>query len=720
MIYSGKTLTLDKDPQGVATLCFDRRDGSVNKLDRLTLHELQDAVDSLQQEPEIRGLLISSAKPAFIVGADVTEFPELFRLSDAALKAWLRQTHKLFSTIELLPYPTVAAINGLALGGGFELSLVCDYRVLDTDARVGLPELNFGIYPAWGGSVRLSRLAGLKESLEWMLDGRPQSASAAEIAGVADLLVPSAELQQRALELLRDQVSSGDCHLLKRAEKWALPAGNKALFETLLEKTALNAAHYPAPATLVELVRRHSTLEFNEALEQEVEQFPALSSGRVSASLIGLFLNEQLLKKKSAISAGKAAPVARAAVLGAGIMGGGIAYQSASRGTPILMKDINGNALETGLEEADRLLTKQLEKGRLSADRKDQILSGIDATLDYDDFGTVDLAVEAVVENPTVKASVLAELEQQVSEAAVLTSNTSTISISKLAESLQRPENFCGMHFFNPVPLMPLVEVIRGDRSSDQTIATTVAWARALGKTPIVVNDCPGFLVNRILFPYFNAFNRLLKDGVDFQRIDRVMEAFGWPMGPALLLDVVGIDTAVHADGVMAAGFPERMGHDGRTVIEAMLAEGRLGRKNDRGFYRSAIDEKGSRRRVADDEACGLIETLIARQANSSASRLAIKEISDEEIVERMMIPLCLEAVRCLEEGIAETAAEVDMGLILGLGFPRFRGGPLRYIDHLGADRFCQLTDKHRDQGPLYRPTPGLRKRAQQNKNFFD
>lgn len=713
MIYSGNSLSLAVDAQGIAELHFEREDAPVNKLDRQTLHELSNAVELLQKEPNIRGLLLTSAKPDFIVGADITEFGENFALNDLAFKAWLRQTHRLFNLIENLPYPTVAAINGMALGGGFELSLCCDYRVLADSAQVGLPEVNLGIYPGWGGTVRLPRLIGLQQGLDWMLSGRPQKAANALAAGAVDRMVPAGQLQLQAHSLLLELLESGQDYQRERVHKWTPITLDQVALQQLLDFSKqidrLDARNYPAPKTLLELVRHHAPLSFEQALEAEVEAFPALAKGPTARSLIGLFLNDQLLKRKARKAVAQARPVAKAGVLGAGIMGGGIAYQSASSGTPILMKDINGEALELGLREADRLLGKQQEKGRLSDDKRAAIFNSIEGTLDYDDFETVDLVVEAVVENPAIKASVLAELEQSVTAGTVLTSNTSSISITQLAESLQAPENFCGMHFFNPVHAMPLVEVIRGAKSSQDTIATTVAYAASLGKIPIVVNDCPGFLVNRILFPYFNAFNRLLRDGVDFQRIDRVMEAFGWPMGPAYLADVVGLDTLIHADAVMVKGFPERMGHDGETIIEAMVRGGQLGQKNGRGFYRYGVDDNDRRFKEPESAVHELVGSMVS----------GTPEISDQEIVERMMIPLCLEAVRCLDEGVVESAAEVDMGLVLGLGFPRFRGGPLRYIDNLGLEVFHAQVEKHQRQGPLYQVTLGLSQRLLLKKTFY-
>ena len=338
-----------------------------------------------------------------------------------------------------------------------------------------------------------------------------------------------------------------------------------------------------------------------------------------------------------------------------------------------------------------------------------QALNAIRPTMSYGDFGNVDIVVEAVVENPKVKHAVLAEVEGHVREDAIIASNTSTISISYLAQALKRPENFCGMHFFNPVHMMPLVEVIRGEKTSETAIATTVAYAKKMGKSPVVVNDCPGFLVNRVLFPYFGGFARAIAHGVDFARADKVMEKFGWPMGPAYLMDVVGMDTGHHGRDVMAEGFPDRMKDDTRTAVDVMYDANRLGQKNGKGFYAYEMDKKGKPKKVVDPEAYELLKPVVAET----------RELSDEDIINYMMIPLCLETVRCLEDGIVETAAEADMGLIYGIGFPPFRGGALRYIDSIGVAEFVAMADKYADLGPLYHPTAKLREMAANGQRFY-
>ena len=397
------------------------------------------------------------------------------------------------------------------------------------------------------------------------------------------------------------------------------------------------------------------------------------------------------------------------ALASARVRSGGIAYQSASKGTPILMKDINEHGIEQGLAEAAKLLVGRVDKGRMTPAKMAEVLNGIRPTLSYGDFGNVDLVVEAVVENPKVKQAVLAEVENHVREDAILASNTSTISISLLAKALKRPENFVGMHFFNPVHMMPLVEVIRGEKSSDLAVATTVAYAKKMGKNPIVVNDCPGFLVNRVLFPYFGGFARLVSAGVDFVRIDKVMEKFGWPMGPAYLMDVVGIDTGHHGRDVMAEGFPDRMKDDRRSAIDALYEAKRLGQKNGKGFYAYEADKKGKQKKVVDSSVLEVLKPIVYEQ----------RDVTDEDIINWMMIPLCLETVRCLEDGIVETAAEADMGLVYGIGFPLFRGGALRYIDSIGVAEFVALADQYAELGALYHPTAKLREMAKNGQSFF-
>ncbi len=444
-------------------------------------------------------------------------------------------------------------------------------------------------------------------------------------------------------------------------------------------------------------------------MQIEAHGFVKMAKTKVARNLVGLFLNDQRIKKVSKSYSKQAQAVKQAAVLGAGIMGGGIAYQSACKNVPIIMKDIKQEALELGKTEAGNLLLKQVTRGKIKPEEVTDTLAKIDTTLSYGDFANVDIVVEAVIESKKIKSSVLAELEQQVKADCIITSNTSTISITELAESLQRPEQFCGMHFFNPVYRMPLVEVIRGEKSNEAAIATTVAYAEAMGKTPIVVNDCAGFLVNRVLFPYFAGFDALVRDGVEIKRIDNVMEKFGWPMGPAYLLDVVGIDTAHHASEVMAEAYPDRMSKEFKSATDALYDSKRYGQKNNVGFYKYELDKRGKQKKVADEDAIRIIDTV----------RVNTVDTSDEEIIDRMMIPMCMETVRCVEEGIVDHPLDADMGLILGIAFPTFRGGALRYIEEIGLQEFCDRAEKYSHISPIYVPTKGLLKMAKKKQTFY-
>lgn len=715
-VFDGQAVHVTMLDSGIAELRFDLKDDSVNKFNALTLKELREAVDRVKANRAVQGLLISSGKDVFIVGADVTEFLDHFKKSEAELTDWLMQVNRIFSDIEDLPYPTVAALNGFALGGGFECALSANYRVMAANTKVGLPETKLGIFPGWGGTVRLSRLCGADNAIEWIASGEQWNAEAAMKIGAVDAVVAPDQVRAGALDLLKRAMNGEFDWRARHREKTSPLKLNKIEATMSFEGSkafvgAKAGPHYPSPVAAIEVMQKGATKSRDEALPIEAAGFARVAKTPVAAALVSVFLADQYLKKQSKKLSKAAAPVQAGAVLGAGIMGGGVAYQSASKGVPIFMKDISPKAVELGFSEAVKLLEKQVSKGKMTAAKMGETLARIHGTLSYGDFKAVDLVVEAVVEREDVKKQVLSEVEGAVKEGTILTSNTSTISINRLAESLKSPENFCGMHFFNPVHRMPLVEVIRGKKSSEKAVATTVAYALAMGKTPIVVNDCAGFLVNRVLFPYFDGFIKLVADGVDFQRIDKVMEKFGWPMGPAYLLDVVGIDTGYHAGAVMAAAYPDRMAHSEKTAIQVMYDAKRLGQKNGVGFYKYVPDKKGPPKKEVDPSAYEILKPVVKGELGAS--------ITDEQIVDRMMLPMILECSRCLEDRIVESPVEVDMGLIYGLGFPPFRGGALRYADQVGIGKLVEKAEKLSSMGKLYEPTRQMRELAQSGKGFY-
>jgi 3-hydroxyacyl-CoA dehydrogenase/enoyl-CoA hydratase/3-hydroxybutyryl-CoA epimerase/enoyl-CoA isomerase len=715
MIYQNDALTVKRLDGDIAELNFDLQGESVNKFDQMTVSALTAALDALEAENGIRGLLVTSGKPVFIVGADITEFTSMFGAGEDEIKPFTGTNNANFNRLQSLPYPSCVAINGFAMGGGLEVCLACDLRVMSTMAKIGLPETKLGLLPGWGGTVRLPRIIGLDEAVMWITTGKDHTAAAALKAGAVDAIAAPEQLRDVAMTTLQGAMDGKlDYHGRREAKSSPLPLNDTEAtlaFFTMKSMVAQQAGkNYPAPVKVVDVIEKAYTMSLEDALDVEAEGFAELATTDEATALVGVFLSDQLLGKVAKSWEKKAyKKIERAAVLGAGIMGGGIAYQSSLKGVPIKMKDIAQDGLDLGLGEANQLLAKRVSRGRMSPEKMGDILNNIEPTLSYDGFDAIDIVVEAVVENPNVKHAVLAEAEKHIGEDAILASNTSTISITYLAEALQRPQNFCGMHFFNPVHAMPLVEVIRGEKSSDSAIAATVAYANKMGKKAVVVGDCPGFLVNRVLFTYFDGFSKLVRDGADFQAVDKVMARWGWPMGPAYLLDVVGIDTGAHVGQVMAEGFPDRMALDFKSATEVMYENERYGQKNGKGFYDYIPDKRGKPKKTVSDEAYKLIEPVTAPRG----------EFEAEDIIARMMLPMATELTRCLEEGIVDTPAEADLALIYGIGFPPFRGGVFRWMDTVGLAYLAEASGKFAHLGKTYELTDGMQAKLAAGETYY-
>ncbi len=714
MLFEGQSIRCEMLEDGIVNFCFDAQQDPVNKFDRTTLNEFSEVVDILATNSDVKGVVVTSNKPVFIVGADITEFLSMFKNDEAQIAEWLSEANAIFNGFEDLPFPTVAAINGIALGGGLEMCLACDYRAASKDAVVGVPETKLGLIPGFGGTTRLPRLIGVDNAVEWIATGKHYKADAALKVGVIDALIESEDLLTGALTTLNAAIDGKLDWRAKRAEKTSplLLNTNEAVmsFSTCRASVYPKAGkHYPAPMAAIDVMEQAALFDRDKALPIEGAAFAKLAKTTAATSLIGLFLNDQYLKKVAKqASKSVTEPVTTAAVLGAGIMGGGIAYQSAVKGIPVVMKDINQEALDLGIKTASGILNKGVSIGKVTTEQMAATLASIKPTLNLADVAQADLVVEAVVENAKIKDAVLQETEATIAEDAILATNTSTISVDLLAKNLKRPENFCGMHFFNPVHKMKLVEVIRGSKTSDATIAKTVAYAAAMGKSPIVVNDCPGFLVNRVLFPYFKAFSLLVRDGANVQLIDKVMERFGWPMGPAYLLDVVGMDTGHHAAAVMSEGFPDRMAAIDNDIVTKLFEAGMYGQKSGEGFYVYGKDKRGKPTKTPSEK------------ANTIVNSFAVpSDFNEDTIIQRMMIPMIIESIRCYEDGIVGSAAELDMGLIYGIGFPPYLGGALRHASEVGMDHFCSLADKYQELGPAYQVTEKMREMAANNQGFY-
>ena len=716
-MFEGNTLSLTTLDNDYAEIKFDSQSGSVNKFNAETLAELRQAMDMLKQQQGIKGLLLSSGKSVFVVGADITEFKGMFSASKEQFVEAAYVVNELFSEIEDLPYPSVAAINGFALGGGFEVCLACDCRVISSKAAIGLPETGLGIIPGWGGTVRLPRLIGYTDAVQWIVSGQQQKPAAAQQAGAVDVIAEPEELRTESLKVLQEMVVGTRDYEARRLQK----TSPLTLSDAELEATASNfraavvgklGSHYPAQLKAIDLVAGAASLGREEAVRRENVAFYEISQTPQARALVGLFLNEQYVVKlaKNRAVAHKPEPIKTAGVIGAGIMGGGIAYQNAIRGYSVVMKDIAQPALDLGIDEATKLLSKSVSRGKLTEDKAQQLLSSISPTLVDSDITGCEILVEAVVELEVVKMQVLAAAEALLPTTSIMTSNTSTISINRLAEPLQRPENFCGMHFFNPVHAMPLVEIIRGEHTSDATVAAVCTYALGLGKKPIVVNDCPGFLVNRVLFAMLFGLEIMISEGADFQQIDKVMEGWGLPMGPAYLMDVIGIDTINHCYPVMMDGLPQRFKKTADVwPTEAVCNAKRLGQKNGLGYYRYELNEKGKPAKAVDPEVIAMLESLYG----------AAKQLEADEIIDRLMVAMAMEMIHCLEEGVVASPAEADMALIYGVGFPPFHGGICRWMDEIGLQEICDRGDRYLSISELYRPTQKLRAMAAKGETLY-
>lgn len=716
-MYQGQFFQLNtlSSESDIIELVFDAQQDPVNTLRREALLELEECVGKIEAS-EACGLVIRSAKKLFSAGADVKAFRNLFKDGHAAIEDYLAWVHSIYNRIEDLELPKVAIINGVAAGGGVELTLLCEYRLATADAKISLPEVKLGILPGWGGATRLPRIVGADTAMTWLTTGKNFKTDKAIADHVVDGLASNNpdEAMCQAVQVLRDAIAGDLDWRAKQDEKrQPLPLNDYELAMSVNVARGMVAKaagpHYPAAGLILDTIEKSARAERNDALAIETSSIVKCVESGVADALVNIFLSDMAVKNIAKQHAKASTQTEELGVIGAGIMGGGIAYVSADRGMDVVMKDINKQGLALGLNEANNLLAKQVTRGRKTPQKMGEVLNRISPTLHNASLENCDLLIEAVVENPIVKEKVLAQLEQTAPNA-VIASNTSTLMISGLAQALEKPENFCGIHFFNPVHKMPLVEVIRGEKTSEATIAKAVNYVLQLGKTPVVVNDCAGFLVNRCLTPYFLAFNQIVVDGGDVPTIDKVMsKGFGWPMGPATLLDVIGLDTASHCVDVMDEAFPARLKKPEVNIIEMLNAAGQMGQKSQHGFFRYEKDRKGRLKPAASVETQALFAENCAQPV----------EMSAEEIQWRMMLPMMFEAIRCLDEGIIASAEEGDIAFIYGTGFPPFRGGLFYYMDTVGAAQLLEIAQQYTYLGSLYQIPQGLIDHAEQKRSFY-
>jgi 3-hydroxyacyl-CoA dehydrogenase/enoyl-CoA hydratase/3-hydroxybutyryl-CoA epimerase len=716
-----KHFKLEREDDGLAVLTFDTPGYKVNKYDEGVFDELDALLVELKGASNVKALLLLSGKPAtFIAGADVKQIA----VADASsIEPAIRRGQDVFGRLAALPFPTVAAIAGACVGGGLETVLACDWRIASDAKRVqiGLPEVRLGILPAWGGTTRLPRLIGLAGALDLILSGRMLDGARARRAGVVDEVVTDALLVGRGRALARECFGSP-----KRAN--AAPDGGPArarprtFMDTVLEtigksivfgkakKNVLDqtGGHYPAPLEALEVVRQGWGGTLKDGLALELKHAQRLVGTPVMRNLVTLFLRTEAVKKETGLEGVVShvpAPrtITHIGVLGAGVMGGGIAQLAAAKGYPARMKDISLDALASGYGAAAKVLEDGVKRRRMSKLEMVHKMDLLSGTLDYSGFARCEVTIEAVVEKLAVKQAVLAEWEAVVSDSTIFASNTSTLPITDIQSVAKHPERVGGMHFFNPVNRMPLVEVIYGAQTAPEVTATIFDLARRLGKTPVAVKDAPGFLVNRILAPYLGEAARLLNQGYRIESIDNAMKRFGMPVGPIELLDDVGLDVAAKAADILTAAWPDRLPAD--PALHKLVGLGRLGRKAARGFYRY----EGSKRLAVDESVYADLGLGVPG-----------KDLAAEAAETQLVLPLINEAAYCLADGIVPTPDKLDLAMVFGTGFPPFRGGPLKCADAIGlSDVVERLRRLEQEHGARFAPSEELASRAQANRLFF-
>ena len=709
--------TFEVEQDGVGWITFDDPTRPVNVLDEPVMRRLADAVREARDaagEGRVRVVVIRSGKSdSFIAGADIDEIAALEDPSEAERKVRLGQA--VYQEVADLSVPTVAAVHGVCLGGGLELALACDHRLVsDADkTKLGLPEVMLGIVPAWGGTSRLPRLVGLQAALDLLLTGKQASAAKAVRIGLAAERLPAALFDAKARDFALGVASDQALGAAGRRSLVARALDDTAIGRAVVLRTARKrvlaetGGHYPAPLRILEILADTLRAPLEKGLDAEARAAAELIVSPVCKNLVHVYRLREAARKGTAL--GDPPPPSRdvsaLGVLGAGVMGGGIAQLAAYNGIRVYMKDIRHDAVSGGLQHAKSLFDRAVERRRLSRREAAQRMELIGGGLDYRALRAADVVVEAIVERMEVKRSVLRETEGRVSEGCVIATNTSSLSVDGMAEALSRPERFCGMHFFNPVHRMPLVEVIRGRRSSDEAVATVYRLGLRLGKVPVLVRDGPGFLVNRILGPYLNEAGHLLGDGATIAEIDGVAKSFGMPMGPLRLIDEVGHDVSAHAGAALHAALGDRLAP--APALEALGRSERLGRKGGSGFYRYENGrERGVDQSVYDE---------------LGAAPPASRAVAEQEIRDRLVVAMINEAARVLDEGIAASAGDVDLAMIMGTGFPPFRGGLLRFADTVHArallDTIRTLEAAH---GPRFAPAPLIERLADEDRRFYD
>jgi len=676
----------------------------VNSLSRGVVEGLAKAVEAANKDSSVRAIVITGAGGQFVAGADISELQRAAEDPKAAqLGGDLADS---LEKMESNEKPIVMAIDGFALGGGLELAMAGHRRIGTPRCRLGLPELKLGIFPGAGGTQRLPRLVGLQKGIEMMLTSSELRGQQGVDEGVLEELVEPDQLLDAAIDAAR-KLADGELERVeasKKSDKLGPPEMAAQMVEMAKAMAGDKIRNLVHPDYCLEAILTGVTDGYDAGLKKERENFRKCLETPQAQGLIHIFFATRAAPKVPGVTDQKFKPgeIRKAAVLGGGTMGSGIATSLLYAGLPVILREVNDEAAEAGRGRIDRNLSSRLKKGKLRQEKYDDMMSRLKVQTDYSGFDELDLVIEAVIENVELKQQVFEELEQATGKDCILATNTSTIDIDVVGQKTSAQERILGTHFFSPAHIMPLVEIVRSDKTSPQTLNTLIQLAKALKKTPVTVGNCVGFLVNRIFFPYGQAAGLLVDHGVDPYRIDQVIYDFGMPMGPFRMSDLAGVDVAKFAGGIMADAYADRTYRS--TLVDHMFEAKRFGQKTGVGYYRY----ENSKDAKPDPELKPLLDA-----ARSDAGNPATLDVDDNEIVERIFFGVVNEACRCLEEGIAIRASDIDVASVMGMGFPPYRGGVMKWADSLGANYIHdKLSAWHEAHGPLYAPSDLLASRA--------